>query len=84
MSKLPDPAQSRKPDHAIEPLIYRRWTPRALTGDPISEEEMVMLFEAARWVPSTYNEQEWRFIYARRDTPQWPSLFGLLTEANQV
>jgi nitroreductase len=84
MSKLPDPAHSRKPDHAIEPLIYRRWSPRAMTGEPISKEELLTLFEAARWAPSTYNEQEWRFIYAQRDTPQWPSLFGLLMEANQI
>jgi nitroreductase len=42
------------------------------------------LFEAARWAPSTYNEQEWRFLYARRDTPEWPLLFDLLMEANQV
>jgi len=42
------------------------------------------LFEAARWAPSTYNEQEWRFLYARRDTPEWPLLFDLLVEGNQA
>jgi nitroreductase len=42
------------------------------------------VFEAARWAPSTYNEQEWRFLYARRDTPHWPLFFGLLMEANQA
>ncbi len=84
MSLLPDPAEFRQPDHAIEPLLYLRWSPRAMTGEPISEEEMLTLFEAARWAPSTYNEQEWRFLYARRGTAHWPSLFGLLMEANQV
>lgn len=84
MSLLPDPAAFRQPDHEIEPLIYRRWSPRAMTGEPISEEEMLTLFEAARWAPSTYNEQEWRFLYARRDTSHWPTLFGLLMEANQA
>ena len=34
--------------------------------------------------PSTYNEQEWRFLYAHRDTPHWPDFFGLLMEANQA
>ncbi len=75
---------ARKTDHAIEPIFLRRWSPRAMSGEPLSEEELLTLFEAARWAPSTYNEQEWRFLYARRDTPQWPLFFGLLMEANQV
>jgi len=54
-----------------------------MSGEPISEREMLTLFEAARWAPSTFNEQEWRFLYARRDTPQWPIFFGLLAEGNQ-
>lgn len=77
-------AADRKPDYPVEPLIYQRWSPRSLSGEPITEQEMMTLFEAARWAPSTYNEQEWRFIYARRDTPQWEKVFGLLVEANQA
>ncbi len=41
------------------------------------------LFEAARWAPSTYNEQEWRFLYAPKDSPHWDAFFNLLVEANQ-
>lgn len=55
-----------------------------MSGEPLSQSELMSLFEAARWAPSTYNEQEWRFLYARRDTPQWPEFFNLLMEANQV
>ena len=55
-----------------------------MSGEPISDEEMLTLFEAARWAPSTYNEQEWRFLYARRDTANWPMLFDLLVEGNRV
>jgi nitroreductase len=55
-----------------------------MSGQPISEEELLTLFEAARWAPSTYNEQEWRFLYARRETPQWPVFFDLLSEGNRV
>src|SRR6476619_1213718 len=84
MSETIDPTTHRQADHPIEPLILRRWSPRALSGEPISEKELMTLFEAARWAPSTYNEQEWRFLYARRDTPQWPLLFDLLKEANQA
>lgn len=84
MSNLPKAEDVRKADHPIESLFVRRWSPRAMSGQPISEEEMLTLFEAARWAPSTYNEQEWRFLYARRDTPQWPIFFGLLAEGNQA
>ncbi len=74
----------RKPDHPIEPIFLDRWSPRAMSGQPITDAERMSLFEAARWAPSTYNEQEWRFLYARRDTPPWPMFFGLLVEANQA
>ena len=80
----PDPASIRKPDYPIETLFLRRWSPRAMSGEPLTDREFMTLFEAARWAPSTYNEQEWRFLYARRDTPQWPLFFDLLMEANQA
>jgi nitroreductase len=84
MSDTIDPTTHRQADHPIEPLILKRYSPRALSGEPITKEEVNTLFEAARWAPSTYNEQEWRFLYARRDTPEWPLLFNLLVEANQT
>ena len=82
--KLPNPEDHRQPEHPIEPIFYRRWSPRAMSGETLTEEELLRLFEAARWAPSTYNEQEWRFLYARRDTPQWSLFFNLLVEANQA
>jgi nitroreductase len=81
---LPNPDDFRSADHPIEPLFVRRWSPRAMSGEPLSESELLTIFEAARWAPSTYNEQEWRFLYARRETPQWPMFFALLMEANQA
>jgi nitroreductase len=74
----------RKADHPIEPLLLSRWSPRAMSGESISDEELLTLFEAARWAPSTYDEQEWRFLYARRGTPEWPLFFELLAEGNRV
>jgi nitroreductase len=74
----------RIPNHPIQSLFLRRWSPRALSGEPLTEAELLTLFEAARWAPSTYNEQEWRFLYARHDTPQWPQFFDLLAEGNQA
>jgi nitroreductase len=84
MSQLPRLETSRKADYPIEPLFVRRWSPRAMSGETISDAEMLTLFEAARWAPSTYNEQEWRFLYARRDTPEWAMFFNLLMEGNRA
>ena len=84
MSQIPNPEDSRKPEYPIESLFIRRWSPRAMSGEALSDQELFTLFEAARWAPSTYNEQEWRFLYARRGTHHWQSFFDLLMEANQV
>jgi nitroreductase len=84
MATLPTGSAHRTPDHPIEKLFVDRWSPRAMSGEPLEEAELMRLFEAARWAPSTNNEQEWRFLYARRDTPQWPDFFGLLMEGNQA
>ena len=84
MSSLPDALSHRQADHPIETIFLKRWSPRAMSGEPISADDLNRLLEAARWAPSTYNEQEWRFLYAHRDTEHWPVFFNLLMEANQV
>jgi len=76
-------SEYRQPEHPINPLILGRWSPRALSGEPLTAEELMSLFEAAKWAPSSSNQQPWRFIYARRDTPAWSKLFSLLTPSNQ-
>ena len=73
----------RKPEHKINTLILSRWSPRSMTGEEISDEELMSLFEAARWAPSSYNNQPWRFIYAKRNTNHWGRLFSLMVEFNQ-
>ena len=80
----PEVREHRKPGHEIAPLILNRWSPRAMTGEPLSDAELMPLFEAARWAPSSFNSQLWKFLYAKRDTPHWESFFGLLVEQNQV
>jgi len=60
----------RKPapaDPPIHPLLAERWSPYAFTDEGVCEEDLTALFEAARWAPSSYNEQPWRFIVARRE-----------------
>ncbi|HEX8146125.1 MAG TPA: nitroreductase family protein [Pyrinomonadaceae bacterium] len=68
----------------VDELFLDRWSPRAMSGEGVTEEELLTLFEAARWAPSSYNNQPWRILYARRETGQWPAFFGLLVEGNQA
>jgi nitroreductase len=74
----------RTADHEVDPAFLHRWSPRAFTGEAIPEDVLMSLFEAARWAPSAFNLQPWRFIYARRDTPDWDRLFEVLIEYNQA
>jgi nitroreductase len=76
-------SEVRKADHPIGTLFIDRWSPRAMSGQAISQAELMVLFEAARWAPSSYNNQPWRILYAHRDTEQWPWFFDLLVEFNQ-
>ena len=84
MTQLPNPLDHREAAHPIESLFLRRWSPRAMSGAELAEAEVNRLFEAARWAPSTYNEQEWRFLYAKNGDGQWEDFFGLLMDANQA
>lgn len=83
MQLSPEIQKTRKSDFPIHPLILNRWSPRAMTGEELSEEELFSLFEAARWAPSSYNEQPWRFLYAKRSTPHWNTFFDLLIDFNK-
>ncbi len=67
----------------MQPWIVNRWSPRALSGEPIRQDELMSLLEAARWAPSSFNGQPWRFFYARRDTEHWTPYFDLMGEFNQ-
>lgn len=79
-----NPDEIRDSAYPIQPLILHRWSPRSMTGESLTEEEVMPLFEAARWAPSSYNNQPWIFIYAHRDTPEWKTLFNLLVPGNQA
>ncbi|WP_426141405.1 nitroreductase family protein [Pseudomonas sp. DWP3-1-2] len=70
-------------DYPIDAQFTERWSPRAFTGESIPQETLLSFFEAARWAPSAYNSQPWRFLYARRDTPNWSRYLSLLVEFNQ-
>jgi nitroreductase len=74
----------RKPDHDIERFFLNRWSPRAMTGEEITREELMRMFEAARWAMSSSNNQPWRFLFAMRNTPHWETFFDLLVPNNQI
>ena len=68
----------------INSIILNRWSPRSMTGEELDNDTLMSLFEAARWTPSSFNNQPWRFIYAKRNTKYWDTIFDLLVESNKV
>ena len=72
-------------DYPVHELIRGRWSPRAFADQPIAPEVLRSLFEAARWAPSSANEQPWSFIVATKDdTATHAKLLSTLAESNQV
>lgn len=80
---MPTLTEPRTPDHAIDPLFIERHSPRAFTGEAVPEAELMRMIEAARWSPSGYNSQPWRFLYALRGDAHWQTFFDLLVPGNQ-
>lgn len=79
----PEVQKTRKPGYDIHHDILNRWSPRSFSGQEISDRELYSLFEAARWAPSSFNNQPWRFIYAKKNSKNWALLFDLLVDANK-
>jgi nitroreductase len=77
-------SEKRRADNPIAELFLDRWSPRAMSGEPIAQKELMILFEAARWAPSSFNNQPWRIVYARRDSEHWPLFSSLLVESNRI
>ncbi|MFQ5689314.1 MAG: nitroreductase family protein [Gemmatimonadota bacterium] len=74
-----------RPDHPIADLLAKRWSPYVFDPQPVADDELRSLFEAARWAPSSYNEQPWRFLVARRDDPPgFERMLSCLVEGNQA
>ena len=73
----------RKAEHPINELILNRQSKRAMSGDALSDEELFSLFEAARWAPSSFNAQPWRFVFARQGTETFKELHSTLSEGNK-
>jgi len=69
---------------AVDPLFLERWSPRAFDGTSITEDQLLTLFDAARWAPSAFNYQPWRFVYTQRDSAVWGEFLDLLLPFNQT
>jgi len=73
-----------QPDHPVHDLVARRWSPYGYDPRPLPAADLASLFEAARWSPSAFNEQPWRYVVAvREDTKAFDGLLSCLVEANQ-
>ena len=77
-------SDKRQADYLIDAIFLNRWPPRAMAGENIPAEDLMVLFEAARWAPSSYNNQPWRILYARRSSEHWPLFFDLLVATNKA
>ena len=77
-------SEKRRADHPIDKLFLDRWSSRAMTGARMAQDDLLTLFEAARWAPSSYNNQPWRMLYAHRESEHWRTFFELMVEGNQA
>ncbi len=79
-----DPLRHRTGDHGVDPMFLRRWSERAMTGGPLPDGALMTLLEAARWAPSSFNGQPWRFRYALRGGPHFEAFLAVLKETNRL
>lgn len=71
--------------HPIHDLLARRWSPRAFADRPVAPDSLKSLWEAARWAPSSANQQPWSFLVATKDDPrEFDRMLECLVEGNQV
>jgi nitroreductase len=67
----------------VLPAVLNRWSPRSFAGRDVSTADLKKLFEAARWAPSSYNEQPWRFLAGTRNSITYKKIFDALMPFNQ-
>jgi nitroreductase len=59
--------KSAQNDFPVHELIRERWSPRSFADEPVPQNVLRSLFEAARWAASSYNDQPWSYLVATRD-----------------
>jgi nitroreductase len=77
--------ENRTTDYPIHELLAKRWSPYAFQNKLVATADICSLFEAARWAPSSFNEQPWSYIVATKEnTDEFERLLSCLVEANQI
>ncbi|MEJ7933034.1 nitroreductase family protein [Sphingobium sp. AN558] len=76
-------SQTRAAAHPIDPIFTERWSPRAFDPTAIPKADLDSMLEAARWAPSAFNYQPWRFLYAHRDGADWQRSLDILLPFNR-
>lgn len=76
------PHKKAPTDLPVIESILERWSPLAFDPKPVEEEKIRTMFEAARWAPSAYNEQPWRYVYALKGDAKREVLEKLLVDGN--
>jgi nitroreductase len=72
-------------ESSILESIQKRRSRRAYTDQTVEAEKIKTLFEAARWAPSSVNEQPWMYIYATREQHElWQKIFDSLNDGNKI
>lgn len=73
------------PHHPVHKFISSRWSPYAFSRRLIPREDLLSIFEAARWAASSFNEQPWRYLVASRDrNEEFEKVLSCLLEGNQA
>ena len=57
-------------DYPISEIIAKRWSARAFSTKPVENSKLLSILEAARWAPSSRNEQPWRYIVFTNENPE--------------
>lgn len=84
MSATTKQENTRRADYDINSIFVNRWSPRSMTGEEVDDNDLMGIFEAARWAPSSFNNQPWRFIYSKRNGNEWTKFLDLLNDGNRI
>lgn len=72
-------------EHPVIDLIKKRWSPRAFSSKPVEDEKVMSLLEAAKWAPSCFNEQPWKFIiFGSENKEEFDNIIDILSPRNQL
>ena len=77
-------ARARRSDLPVHPVLNERYSPRAFSDRAVTDAELELVLEAARWAPSSMNEQPWRFLVTRKGGEGYEAMLASLNPSNQL